>query len=278
MQKGSNPVQKTMANLEQGWLRGLKKARISLMAMSKRLPWNRTLTPKGIYYVAAMVMAVVTVISIFYLTWGVLPGQREQNNLQLDGLAGLSLPPVGETLTPEPRQQQSSRVPTAPLAQEAGTEMAVTGRTQNPIEATEVAELPPLPETIFRPLPGEIVTPFGWRQHPLLGDWRFHVGVDLAGQEGQSFGVALSGTIAEVYSDPFLGTVVAVDHGGGWQTRYGRVQHVRGEPGQWVAGGEILGEIVVENRASNPFLNFELRYNGQALDPGEYLPQTAGTQ
>ena len=73
------------------WQRGMKAARVSLRSVSKRLPWSRSLTRKGILYLSLLLMAAVTVSGIFYLAYGIRPmGEPEpwEDLKELDAVTG----------------------------------------------------------------------------------------------------------------------------------------------------------------------------------------------
>ncbi|MCW5751954.1 MAG: M23 family metallopeptidase [Alphaproteobacteria bacterium] len=69
--------------------------------------------------------------------------------------------------------------------------------------------------------------------------------------------------------DRALGNAVILDHGNGWQTRYGHLRRgtVRVRPGEQVAAGSVLGEIGLSGRTEFPHLHFEVRLDEQVIDP-----------
>lgn len=118
------------------------------------------------------------------------------------------------------------------------------------------------------PLTGASLTSgFGGRYHPILGSLRMHSGVDLAAPAGTAIKAPSAGvvTFAQWYGG--YGLFVVVDHGGGMETRYGHLAQVAVAPGQAVKPGEVLGYVGSTGLSTGPHLHYEMRLNGQALDP-----------
>lgn len=90
------------------------------------------------------------------------------------------------------------------------------------------------------PADGMVVAMAGWRRHPEHGDWRYLPGLELAVPSGAPVRAAGEGRVraVEAGSDGFT---VVVDHGGDWQTVYGRLARVRVQQGQDVAAGVVIG-------------------------------------
>jgi|GEM_PF-2849070 len=128
--------------------------------------------------------------------------------------------------------------------------------------------------TLSRPLPGKKVVPFGFVWSPAFSDFRFHPGVDLEGQPGEEVRAATSGTVSLVeYSDDWRYRLV-VDADNGYQVIYAHLDSVKVTKGSKVKAGDVLGTLGQPGRAeasSSAHLHFELKKNGQTLDPTPYL-------
>lgn len=118
------------------------------------------------------------------------------------------------------------------------------------------------------PLAGYSLTSrFGGRYHPILGALRMHSGVDLAAPAGSPIKAPSAGvvTFAQWYGG--YGLFVVVDHGAGMETRYGHLGQVAVTPGQQIKPGQVLGYVGSTGLSTGPHLHYEMRLNGQAVDP-----------
>lgn len=117
------------------------------------------------------------------------------------------------------------------------------------------------------PLSGKIYRPYGWMIGPDNQKY-FHYGIDIQSLNGTEVHAALTGKVIRVGKDPILGNVIEIDHGKGLITVYGTLEHFKVKRGQTVEKGEIIGNI---GNTEGPLLHFEIRKNGQAVDPTDYL-------
>lgn len=102
-------------------------------------------------------------------------------------------------------------------------------------------------------------------------------GIDLAMESGESFEVtaALSGTVVKAEEDSLLGYVVQINHDNGVVTHYQSLESVNVEEGATVKQGDLIGLAGrnLYNSEAGVHLHFEIRYNGDALNPMLYLNQ-----
>ena len=75
-----------------------------------------------------------------------------------------------------------------------------------------------------------------------MQDWRLHLGVDFAGEEGQNVKAVTRGTVITVNNDPLWGGVVEIDHGIGVITRYCGVKATV-KVGDKVDMGQVIGNL-----------------------------------
>lgn len=114
---------------------------------------------------------------------------------------------------------------------------------------------------------------FGMRSHPMLGRRRAHSGVDLSAPTGSPIVATSDGQVSWADWAGGYGIAVAVEHGGGYQTRYGHMSRVNVAPGQNVRKGDIIGYVGSTGMSTGPHLHYEVRVNGQAVNP---LPMLGG--
>lgn len=114
-------------------------------------------------------------------------------------------------------------------------------------------------------------SPFGWRVHPVYGDWRFHYGVDLSAPTGTPIVASRSGKVTQASYDSSSGYHVYINHGDGFVTRYLHMTHYIVSPGQYVNAGQVIGYCGSTGASTGPHLHFSVYYNGQAVNPANYI-------
>jgi septal ring factor EnvC (AmiA/AmiB activator) len=68
-----------------------------------------------------------------------------------------------------------------------------------------------------------------------------------------------------------LGLLVIVDHGGGYMTLYGHNEALLKESGDWVAPGEPIAQVGDTGGQARAALYFEIRFNGEPVDPSSWI-------
>jgi murein DD-endopeptidase MepM/ murein hydrolase activator NlpD len=121
------------------------------------------------------------------------------------------------------------------------------------------------------PSSGRITSPFGHRVHPILGYRRFHAGVDFGASHGSPIRAADSGVVIFAGWYGGYGRSVIVNHGGGLTTLYAHASRLYVSEGQTVQRGEAIAAIGSTGLSTGPHLHFEVRVNGNPVDPMGYL-------
>ena len=121
------------------------------------------------------------------------------------------------------------------------------------------------------PLAGTVTSEFGWRIHPITGAQRFHSGVDIGGDYGQSIHAAQSGTVEYAGWISGYGNAVIINHGGGITTLYGHNQSLAVSEGQSVSQGQTIAYCGSTGNSTGPHCHFEVRQNGEPVSPYAYL-------
>lgn len=100
---------------------------------------------------------------------------------------------------------------------------------------------------------------------------RSHQGVDLLSRAGNPIFASKSGRVAYAGDDPGYGLYVEIFHPDGTSTRYAHLAELGAHQGEWVTIGRPIGLSGKTGNAQNPrilpHLHFEIRKNGQAVDP-----------
>jgi murein DD-endopeptidase MepM/ murein hydrolase activator NlpD len=116
-----------------------------------------------------------------------------------------------------------------------------------------------------------IVSSFGWRVHPIYGDARLHTGIDIAADSGDPIYAAADGVVASAGSLGGYGNATVIEHGGGIATLYGHQSSILVSEGESVTAGEVIGRVGCTGACTGPHLHFEVRVDGEPVDPLGYL-------
>ncbi|MEW4370548.1 murein hydrolase activator EnvC family protein [Paenibacillus kandeliae] len=118
-----------------------------------------------------------------------------------------------------------------------------------------------------------ISSPFGYRYHPITGQYKMHTGIDLAAPQGTPIYAADGGTVVVASWMNGYGNVVIIDHGNGIQTLYAHIRDggTMVSVGQGVGKGDKIAEVGSTGNSTGPHCHFEVRINGNPVDPMGYL-------
>jgi murein DD-endopeptidase MepM/ murein hydrolase activator NlpD len=108
---------------------------------------------------------------------------------------------------------------------------------------------------------------FGYRRDPFTRRARFHSGVDIKAKTGDPVGSSQSGIIQFAGWYHGYGNLVIVDHGGGVTTYYAHLSSFQLGLGDRVERGTVVGYAGSTGRATSPHLHYELRIDGNAINP-----------
>ena len=146
-----------------------------------------------------------------------------------------------------------------------------------PIEQTEKTEL--IPEFI-NPTGGALVKDYSM-DVPVFSvtmeDYRTHNGVDIFVNPGERVMAAADGVISDIYEDPMMGTSIVVSHSGGAETIYKNLSPEIPdgvEKGMKVSAGSLIavsGESALEEISEDCHVHFEIKVNGENVDPCDYI-------
>jgi murein DD-endopeptidase MepM/ murein hydrolase activator NlpD len=123
----------------------------------------------------------------------------------------------------------------------------------------------PSSQGLIWPVSGPVTSPFGYR-------WgRLHAGIDIGVPYGTPIHAAASGTIVLAGWTGGYGNYTCIDHGGGLATCYGHQSSYAASSGAQVSQGQVIGYVGNTGHSFGAHLHFEVRINGNPVDPLGYL-------
>ncbi|HEU5279723.1 MAG TPA: peptidoglycan DD-metalloendopeptidase family protein [Gaiellaceae bacterium] len=123
----------------------------------------------------------------------------------------------------------------------------------------------PSAQGLVWPVSGPVTSPFGYR-------WgRLHAGIDIGVPYGTPIHAAASGTVVLAGWTGGYGNYTCIDHGGGLATCYGHQSSYAVSAGAQVSQGQVIGYVGNTGHSFGAHLHFEVRINGNPVDPLGYL-------
>lgn len=116
-----------------------------------------------------------------------------------------------------------------------------------------------------------ISSDYGWREHPVYGDDRFHNGVDIAVNDGTNVKCFADGVVDYIGESPIYGLYTQIDHGNGVTSFYAHCSALLVQQGQSVSMGDTIAQSGETGNATGPHLHFELKKDGVLLNPLYYI-------
>ena len=112
---------------------------------------------------------------------------------------------------------------------------------------------------------------YGMRNHPILRQRSQHNGVDLAAAHGTPVYATADGLVGKAQYWGSYGNYVQIEHGGELQTRYAHLSSYAVSAGDTVRKGDLIGYIGSTGRSTGPHLHYEVRVDGEPVDPRPYM-------
>ena len=122
---------------------------------------------------------------------------------------------------------------------------------------------------VRRPLQGggRLASRFGWRVHPIFHTRKLHTGVDLASPKGTPIYAAGDGIVEHASWENGYGNFTLIKHVNGYETGYGHQSKIIIAVGDKVRQGQLIGYVGSTGNSTGPHLHFEIRINGNYVDP-----------
>lgn len=184
----------------------------------------------------------------------------------LDATRGLGVRLAGANLA------RNSRVGGPFVAYEEGTFDARIQRVERALLNLDLLRTSAKALPIRRPIEGaEISSRFGPRLDPFLRRLAMHTGMDFKARYGTRIRSAAAGTVLTARRKGGYGKLVEIQHDSGLITRYAHLSRIMVEEGEEVIAGDVIGKVGSTGRSTGPHLHYEVRLNGDAVNPALYV-------
>ena len=124
---------------------------------------------------------------------------------------------------------------------------------------------------VCTPVMGPLWSEYGYRDHPMDGEHKFHSGVDIGADTGTSIGAFAAGTVEYIGESDAYGNYLQIDHGQGIKSFYAHCDSLLVQQGQQVTLGETVARVGATGSATGPHLHLELKCGGVRIDPAYYI-------
>lgn len=121
---------------------------------------------------------------------------------------------------------------------------------------------------LIKPITGTITSRFGAKSSRRVSD---HTGLDIAAPKGTPIKAAAAGTVTFSGEKGSYGLLIVITHDNGIQTYYGHCSKLYVSAGTRVSQGQTIAAVGSTGNSSGPHLHLEIRINGIAYNPQNYL-------
>ncbi|MCS5422630.1 MULTISPECIES: peptidoglycan DD-metalloendopeptidase family protein [Psychrilyobacter] len=115
-----------------------------------------------------------------------------------------------------------------------------------------------------------INSPYGYRDHPVLGRRILHTGVDLKASTNTPVYSPYSGIVTYAGWMNGYGKIIIIDNGNNYETRFAHLNRILVKKGQTVKKGKVLAKSGKTGRVTGPHLHYEIRYKNQSMNPMKF--------
>lgn len=122
-----------------------------------------------------------------------------------------------------------------------------------------------------RPITSDARMTSGFSYRYLFGRTRLHKGIDFAAPIGTPIYATGNGVVTYSGWGNGYGRYVEIDHGNGTVTRYGHTSANYVNTGDIVTANQHIADVGSTGHSTGPHLHYEVRQNGQAVNPMSYL-------
>ena len=122
---------------------------------------------------------------------------------------------------------------------------------------------------------GVLNSGFGVRADPFTGNPARHEGLDISTARSEPVLATADGVVLHSGWAGEYGKAIEIQHGDRYETLYGHLEQTLVTAGQHVQRGDRVGLVGSTGRSTAPHLHYEVRVDGHAVNPLEYVLETA---
>lgn len=186
---------------------------------------------------------------------------------------------IDDKLSDDKKAEEIPSEANAEAAAESDFENPENGENQAASETSSEARSEQKPNTnqnampAFRnPTEGKISSVFGARIHPITGEeGNFHTGIDIAGVINQTVISAAEGKVIKTAEDSANGKYIIIEHTGGYTSAYAHLNKICVAEGEYVDNNTKIGLMGESGAATGVHLHFEIKKNGERLNPEDFV-------
>lgn len=118
---------------------------------------------------------------------------------------------------------------------------------------------------------GNLSSGFGYRVHPVFGQYKAHKGIDIAGGRWSPVYATANGVVTVSQREGGYGNLVVIDHGNGYKTKYGHLNRISVRKGEIVKRFDRIGYMGSTGTATGVHVHYEVIRDGQAVNPQRFV-------
>jgi murein DD-endopeptidase MepM/ murein hydrolase activator NlpD len=128
---------------------------------------------------------------------------------------------------------------------------------------------------LYRPVPGYVTSPYGWRKHPIYGYWGLHDGTDFHAPCGTALRAGNAGVVVAKYYSSVWGNRLFLDvgevNGRRMTLIYNHISRYSASSGEHVSRGETIAYSGTTGWSTACHLHFTVMLGGQPVNPMNYM-------
>lgn len=123
----------------------------------------------------------------------------------------------------------------------------------------------------IHPTFGKLSSTWGYRMHPVIGEVRFHEGVDISNKTGTPVYATADGVVSKAQTENGWGKVINIDHTDNYMTLYAHLSSIKVKLGDVVSKGQIIGLMGNTGMSTGSHLHYGVYRHGNSVDPVPFM-------